>query len=65
MTTGDGVELPSDAEAMNRFVRSGDHARMLADMAGRLGEPKFVKSTTTSDQLPLDWGAAKQRLADA
>src|SRR5690349_11690226 len=27
----------SDAEAMNRFVHSGEHARMLADMAGRLG----------------------------
>jgi hypothetical protein len=55
----------SDAEAMNRFVRSGEHARMLADMAGRLGEPKFVESTATRAELPLNWGAAKQRLAAA
>ena len=25
----------SDADAMNRFVRSGQHAAMLTDMAGR------------------------------
>ena len=36
----------SDAEAMNRFVRSGQHAAMLADMAGRLGEATFVESST-------------------
>lgn len=54
----------SDAEAMNRFVRSGQHAAMLADMAGRLGEATFVESSTKSSSLPLDWPAAKQRIAD-
>ena len=54
----------SDAEAMNRFVRSGQHAAMLADMAGRLGEATFVESSTLSGTLPLKWAAAKQRLAD-
>lgn len=53
-----------DVEAMNRFVRSGQHAAMLADMAGRLGEATFVESSTNSSALPLDWAAAKQRLAD-
>ena len=55
----------SSAEAMNTFVHSGDHASMLADMAGRLGRPEFVESSTTPAELPLDWDAAKHRLADA
>ena len=54
----------SDAEAMNQFVRSEQHAAMLADMAGRLGEATFVESSTKSSALPLDWAAAKQRLAE-
>lgn len=55
----------SSAETMNRFVHGGDHAAMLADMAGRLGQPKFVESSSSSADLPLDWEAAKRRLADA
>ncbi|MBV9820251.1 MAG: hypothetical protein JOZ07_18120 [Solirubrobacterales bacterium] len=55
----------SSAEAMNAFVNSGDHARMLTDMAGRLGQSTFVESTASASQLPLDWSAAKRRLADA
>jgi quinol monooxygenase YgiN len=54
----------TDAEAMNRFVRSGSHALMLADMGGRLGEATFVESSVTSSALPLEWAAAKQRLSD-
>lgn len=54
----------SSREAMNAFVGSGEHARMLTDMAGRLGQPTFVESTATAAQLPLDWSAAKQRLAE-
>ena len=55
----------SSADTMNAFVHSGHHASMLTDMAGRLGQPKFVESTATRDDLPLDWNAAKRRLADA
>lgn len=55
----------SDAGAMNRFVRSGEHARMLTDMKGRLGEATFVEYTASAIDLPLDWRAAKQRLAAA
>jgi hypothetical protein len=55
----------SSAETMNTFVHSGDHAAMLADMAGRLGQPEFVESNATSADLPLDWDAARRRLADA
>ena len=54
----------SDAAAMNQFVHSGQHAAMLAEMAGRLGESTFVESSTASSALPLDWAAAKQRLSD-
>ena len=50
---------------MNAFVHRGHHASMLTDMAGRLGQPEFVESSATRDQLPLDWNAAKHRLADA
>jgi len=49
---------------MNRFVQSGEHARMLADIAGRLGAAIFVESTATVTDLPLDWAAAKRRIAD-
>ena len=54
----------SDAEAMNQFVRSWQHAAMLADMAGRLGQATFVESSAKSSALPLDWASAKQRIAD-
>ena len=50
---------------MNRFVHSGRHAAMLADMAGRLGQSTFVESSTPADGLPLEWAAAKQRLINA
>ena len=54
-----------DRDAMNRFVQSGRHAAMLADMAGRLGQSTFVESSTHANGLPLDWAAAKQRLTNA
>ena len=54
-----------DSNSMNRFVRSGQHAAMLADMAGRLGQSTFVQSSTPATGLPLDWAAARQRLVDA
>jgi quinol monooxygenase YgiN len=54
-----------DRDAMNRFVHSGRHAAMLADMAGRLGQSTFVESSTYANGLPLDWAAAKQRLTKA
>jgi hypothetical protein len=54
-----------DHEAMERFVRSGAHVAMLADMAGRLGPSRFVESTATRANLPLDWAAARRRVADA
>ncbi|WP_369635620.1 hypothetical protein [Nocardia sp. JMUB6875] len=42
----------SDKEAMEAFVRAGSHAEMLADMAGRVGNPKFVESKETGKNLP-------------
>lgn len=54
-----------DRDAMERFVRSGAHAAMLADMAGRLGPARFVESTAVRADLPLDWGAARRRVEDA
>ena len=53
-----------DRDAMQEFVRSGAHASMLADMAGRLGKSRFVESTATRADLPLDWAAARRRLAE-
>jgi hypothetical protein len=41
-----------DRDAMNRFVHSGRHAAMLADMAGRLGQSTFVESSTHINGLP-------------
>lgn len=54
----------SSAEAMHAFVHSGEHARMLSDTSGRLGTSTFVEFTAAPRELPLDWSAAKQRLAD-
>lgn len=51
-----------DQEAMMRFVRSGDHALMLADMKGRLGTSQFVESSAPSASLPLKWAEALERL---
>lgn len=52
-----------DRDAMMRFVRTGEHARMLADMKGRLGTSKFVESSATQASLPLTWPEARARLA--
>lgn len=52
----------SDEQAMDRFVRTGAHAAMLTDMAGRLGKPTFVGSAGTAADLPLAWSAARARL---
>ncbi|MEU6584145.1 hypothetical protein [Nocardia sp. NPDC046763] len=54
----------SDPDTMNHFVRSGAHAAMLADMAGRMGRPTFVGSAATAGDIPLDWTAARARLAE-
>ncbi|APA98610.1 antibiotic biosynthesis monooxygenase [Nocardia seriolae] len=53
----------SDKAAMEAFVRSGAHAEMLADMAGRVGNPRFVESTAPGKGLPLLWAEARARLA--
>lgn len=55
----------SDEQAMERFVRSGAHAEMLKDMAGRLGNPHFADSTATSADIPLSWADARARIKDA
>lgn len=55
----------SDRDAMMRFVHSGQHAAMLADMAGRIGNPSFVDSTARQADLPLDWTTARTRIAGA
>lgn len=55
----------SDRDAMMRFVHSGEHAAMLADMTGRLGHPSFVDSTARQADLPLDWTTARTRIAEA
>ena len=47
------------------FVHSGQHAAMLADMAGRLGNPSFVDSTARQADVPLDWTTARTRIAGA
>ncbi|MFI9504898.1 hypothetical protein [Nocardia sp. NPDC052566] len=52
----------SDKEAMEAFVHSGVHAKMLQDMAGRLGNPYFADSTATSAELPLSWADARARI---
>lgn len=53
----------SDKEAMEAFVRAGSHAEMLADMAGRVGNPRFVESKESGKNLPLSWAEARARLA--
>lgn len=53
----------ADEDAMTRFVHSGQHAAMLADMAGKVGNPSFVGSTARQVDLPLDWIAARSRIA--
>ena len=51
--------------AMQWFVRSGAHAAMVADMAGRRGPARFVESTAVRAGLPLDWAGARRRVDDS
>lgn len=53
----------SDKEAMDQFARSGTHAKMLADMAGRIGDPSFVESSTSTGDIPLSWADARVRIS--
>ena len=55
----------SDKDAMNAFVHSGTHADMLADMAGRVGTPRFTESPATRAEIPLSWTEARARMAEA
>jgi antibiotic biosynthesis monooxygenase len=55
----------ADREAMARFVHSDQHAAMLVDMAGRVGNPSFVDSTARRADLPLDWTAARNRINES
>ncbi|MFE2995456.1 hypothetical protein ACFXG4_10655 [Nocardia sp. NPDC059246] len=52
----------SDKEAMDSFAHSGTHAKMLADMKGRIGNPSFVDSTATTQDIPLSWPDARARI---
>ena len=54
----------ADHDAMPRFVHSDQHAAMLADVAGRVGNPSFVDLTVHQADLPLDWTTARARIAD-
>lgn len=55
----------SDKDAMEAFVRSGSHAEMLADMAGRVGSPSFVDSTAGRENIPLSWPEARARINES
>lgn len=55
----------SDKAAMDEFAHSGTHARMLADMAGRLGAPTFTETGATTADIPLRWAQARERIAAA
>jgi quinol monooxygenase YgiN len=53
-----------DRDAMNRFVQSGRHAAMLADMGGRLGQSTFVESSTQAQVWPpVEAGSVSGRTA--
>jgi hypothetical protein len=51
-----------DQESMSAFVRSGAHAAMLADMAGRVSGFQAVDSTARQAELPLNWAGAHNRI---
>ncbi|MEU0504782.1 hypothetical protein [Nocardia sp. NPDC005998] len=53
----------SDKQAMDHFAHSGTHAKMLADMAGRIGDPNFVESSASTGDIPLSWADARVRIS--
>ncbi|WP_433734150.1 hypothetical protein ACQP0C_18620 [Nocardia sp. CA-129566] len=53
----------SDKAAMDQFAHSGTHAKMLADMAGRIGDPNFVESSASTGDIPLSWADARVRIS--
>ncbi|WP_433684871.1 hypothetical protein [Nocardia sp. CA-119907] len=53
----------SDKAAMDQFAHSGTHAKMLADMAGRIGDPSFVESSASTADIPLSWADARVRIS--
>jgi hypothetical protein len=56
------VSAWSGKDAVEAFVHSGQHAAMLADLAGRVGDPRFVESTASSADLPPSWKDAHERI---
>jgi hypothetical protein len=54
----------ADADSMNSFVRSGEHAAMLADMSGRVADTSFAEWSVPAAELPLRWDTPRRRLPE-
>lgn len=53
-----------DAEALRRFVRHTPHDKVMKDLLPDMGQTEFVRWKAKGSSVPLDWGAAKERIRE-
>ena len=53
-----------DAQALRRFVHRTPHDEVMRDLLADMGKTEFVQWKASGSSLPLDWGAAKERVRE-
>ena len=54
-----------DEKSLRDFVGAPPHSRVMKDLAPHMGKSQFAQWTVESHELPLDWAAAKARIAQS
>ena len=53
-----------DTEALRRFVHRTPHDEVMRDLLADMGKTEFVRWKARGSSIPLDWGAAKERVRE-
>ena len=53
-----------DAQALRRFVHRTPHDEVMRDLLADMGKTEFVRWKASGSSIPLDWGAAKERVRE-
>ena len=53
-----------DAQALRRFVHRTPHEEIMRDLLPDMGQTEFVRWQAKGSSIPLDWGAAKERVRE-
>ena len=54
-----------DEQSLQDFVGALPHSRVMKDLAPHMGKSQFAQWTVESQEIPIDWAAAKARIAQS